>query len=149
MNSTSNSPVSLIKIQNTNFQFSVAKATLHSQMSVRLSVCKTPQQLEIIILHPSSFFIHPSFILLRNCCAKGFFSEMKILSRICPRKINKKSIKCVFLFNEPQFQKVKCFMILFLQHFMKKNKIRSLLDAKSKGPSVISHTQLINCQSIK
>ena len=57
--------------------FSVAKASLHFT-NVRLSVCllvwqlvtKTPQQLEIIILHhssfilhhPSSFFIHPSFI---------------------------------------------------------------------------------------
>ena len=49
--------------------FSVAKATLHSQRSVCLFVClsvhrhKTPQQLEIIILQHSSFFIHPSFIL--------------------------------------------------------------------------------------
>ena len=35
---------------------------------VRPSVCKTPQQLEIIILHPSSFFIHPSssFIILHS-----------------------------------------------------------------------------------
>ena len=34
--------------------FSVAKATLHSQMSVRLFIHhKTPQQLEIIILHHS------------------------------------------------------------------------------------------------
>ena len=49
--------------------FQVAKAPPHSQMSVCLFVIKTPQQLQIIILHhssfilqPSSFFIHPSFI---------------------------------------------------------------------------------------
>ena len=47
-----------------NGVFSVAKATLHSQMSirpfVRLLVTETPQQLEIIILHHSSFSL-PSF----------------------------------------------------------------------------------------
>ena len=50
-----------------NNEFSVAKATLHSQMSVRSfvpsvsqSVTKTPQQLQIIILHHSSFIL-PSF----------------------------------------------------------------------------------------
>ena len=47
---------------------SVAKATLHSQMSIRSSVRhKTPQQLEIIILHHSSFIIlHSSFIILHH-----------------------------------------------------------------------------------
>ena len=50
-----------------NDSFSVAKATLQSQMSVSplvcLSVIKTPQQLEIIIYHHSSFILHhPSFI---------------------------------------------------------------------------------------
>jgi len=41
---------------------------LFVRLSVRPSVCKTPQQLEIIILHPSSFFIHPSsyFIILHS-----------------------------------------------------------------------------------
>ena len=48
-------------------QFSVAKVTLQSQMFFRclpvcLSVSNTPQQLELIILHHSSFIIHPSFI---------------------------------------------------------------------------------------
>ena len=43
---------------------SVTKATLYSQMSVHSSIChKTPQQLEIIILHPSTFIIlHSSFL---------------------------------------------------------------------------------------
>ena len=55
--------------------FSVAKATLHSQMSVRLLVCQLPKPLNSLksspfiihpssfIIHPASFFIHPSFIL--------------------------------------------------------------------------------------
>ena len=47
--------------------FSVAKATLHSQMSISQLVSplvtKTPQQLKVVILHHSSFFIHFSFIL--------------------------------------------------------------------------------------
>ena len=48
--------------------FSVAKTTVYSQLSVHpfisLSVRnKTPQQLEIIILHPSLFIILHSFIL--------------------------------------------------------------------------------------
>ena len=48
--------------------FSVAKATLHSQMSVRLSVrpsgSKTPQQLKSFIFHHTTFiFHHSSFIL--------------------------------------------------------------------------------------
>ena len=39
-------------------RFSVAKVTLHSQMSVILSVCnQNPKQLEIIILHHSSFIL--------------------------------------------------------------------------------------------
>ena len=51
-----------------SYTFSVAKATLHSQMSIHLfvcsSVCKNPQQLVIIFLHHSScFFCHSSFIL--------------------------------------------------------------------------------------
>ena len=61
--------------------FSVTKATLNSQMSVCLfvcqSVCKTLQQLEIIILHSSSIiilhssFIHPSlFFILPSFCNK-------------------------------------------------------------------------------
>ena len=37
-----------------------------SQMSVRLSVCKTPQQLETIILHHSSFILHHSSFILHN-----------------------------------------------------------------------------------
>ena len=49
--------LSFKKFQN----FSVVKVTLHSQVSIHLSVCsfvlKTPQQLEIIILHPSTFII--------------------------------------------------------------------------------------------
>ena len=46
--------------------FSVAKATLHSQMSIRSFVRhKIPQQLEIIILHHSSFnILHSSFRIL-------------------------------------------------------------------------------------
>ena len=54
------------------FKFSVAKATLQSQMSVRsfvrLSVLKQNPSTawnhhpSSFILHPSSFFIHPSFI---------------------------------------------------------------------------------------
>ena len=49
-------------------KFSVAKATLHSQMSVRLSVrpsgSKTPQQLKSFIFHHTTFiFHHSSFIL--------------------------------------------------------------------------------------
>ena len=65
--------------------FSVAKATLHSQMlSVRPSVIKTPQQLEIIILHHSSFIInHPSssFIIL-HCPSSSFlhFATFKLFS---------------------------------------------------------------------
>ena len=50
-------------------KFSVAKATLHSQMSVRSSVTETLQQLEIIILHHSSFILHilhSSFIILHH-----------------------------------------------------------------------------------
>ena len=49
--------------------FSVAKATLQSQMSVHSFICsfvrlQNPPQLKIIILHPSSFILHHfSFIL--------------------------------------------------------------------------------------
>jgi len=46
---------------------------------VRLSVCKTPPQLEIIILHhPSSFFIHPFFIsrLLSFSACFNFLSKI-------------------------------------------------------------------------
>ena len=50
--------------------YSVAKATLQSKMSVRLSVhqsvCKTPQQLETIILHHSSFILHHSSFILHH-----------------------------------------------------------------------------------
>ena len=91
---------SIIKLHQVSSIFSVAKATLHSQMSVhlfvRLSGSKTPQQLEIIILHhssftihpasffihPSSFFIHPSFIsrlLSFSACL------MKQHSKTCPQ----------------------------------------------------------------
>ena len=52
------------------FQFSVAKATLQSQMSVRPSVrsfvIKTPQQLEIIILHHSTFILHHSSFIVHS-----------------------------------------------------------------------------------
>ena len=49
--------------------FSVAKVTLHSQMSVSLSVIKTPQQLEIIILH---FFLISFFFKFSQC--SNFFN---------------------------------------------------------------------------
>ena len=45
---------------------------------------------------------------------KGFFSEMNILSRICLRKIDKKSRKCDFLFDKPQLQKVIEFRLIQL-----------------------------------
>ena len=60
--------LSIIKLHQVSSIFSVAKATLHSQMSVhsfvRLSGSKTPQQLEIIILHPSSFIHHHSSFII-------------------------------------------------------------------------------------
>ena len=70
-------------------QLSVAKATLHSQMSVRsfvrpfvcLSVFKTPQQLEIIILHDSSFTLHhSSFILHHSSSFYLHFATFKLFS---------------------------------------------------------------------
>ena len=75
------------KIFSLKILFSVAKATLQSQMSVRPSVrpsvCKTPQQLEIINLHhstihPSSFFIHPSFISQLLSFSACFLSMVKL-----------------------------------------------------------------------
>ena len=51
----------LINLKGNNF--SVLKATLQSQMSVCLPVSKTPQQLEIITVHHSSFIILHSSIL--------------------------------------------------------------------------------------
>ena len=48
---------------------------------VRLSVCKTPQQLEIIILHSSSFIIlHSSFILPSFCDFQAFHFVEDILT---------------------------------------------------------------------
>ena len=51
-------------------KFSVAKATLHSHMcvcsSVSQLVTKTPQQLEIIILHHSCFNLHHSSFILNH-----------------------------------------------------------------------------------
>ena len=38
----------------------------HKCLFIRLSVNKTPQQLEIIILHLSSFILHSSFIILHS-----------------------------------------------------------------------------------
>ena len=50
--------------------FSVTKVTLLSKMSVHLSVClsvcKTPEQPEIIILHHTSFIIHHSSFILHH-----------------------------------------------------------------------------------
>ena len=64
--------------------FSVAKATLHSQMSVRssirLSVIKTPQQLEKIILHHSSFIIRHSSIIPHHF--SSFFIHPFFISRL-------------------------------------------------------------------
>ena len=51
------------KIDISEFLFSVAKATLHSQMSVCQSIYKTPQQLEIIIILHSSFLHFATFKL--------------------------------------------------------------------------------------
>ena len=65
--------------------FSVAKATLQSQMSVCLSVCpsisKTPQQQEIIIIHHSySIFIilHSSFLHFVT------FKLLSLFTKQCP-----------------------------------------------------------------
>ena len=86
----------LLKRRFTNFQ-SRKRLYNHKCLFVRPSVCKTPQQFEIIIPHhstfilhhssfilhhPSSFFIHPSFIsrlLSFSACwdlgAKGSFQK--------------------------------------------------------------------------
>ena len=75
------------------FQFSVAKATLQSQMSVRPSVCpsvcKTPQQLEIIILHhPLSFFIHPISFFIHPSFISRLLSFSACLNKQCPSTQN-------------------------------------------------------------
>ena len=48
--------------------------------SVHLSVCKTPQQLEKIILHHSSFIIHHSSIILHHF--SSFFIHPFFISRL-------------------------------------------------------------------
>ena len=79
-------------IRRSSLKFSVAKATLHSQMSVRLSVClQNPStawnhHLASFILHHSSFLIHPSFIsrlLSFSACLllKPFYSKIRLFMR--------------------------------------------------------------------
>ena len=56
--------------------FSVAKATLQSQMSVRLFVSPSPKPLNH---HPLSFFIHPSsFLNIPNMITTVFFVRIAL-----------------------------------------------------------------------
>jgi len=75
-------------------KFSVAKATLQSQMSVRLSESETPNQLEINH-HSSSFimFHHPSssFIILHHPSSSFFhFATFKLFSLFFNKFVNAK-----------------------------------------------------------
>ena len=61
--------------------FSVAKATLHSQMSVCWSITKTPQQLEIIILH--FIILHSSFLHFATLKLLSLFSRSLSFFLLC------------------------------------------------------------------
>ena len=75
----------LINLKGNNF--SVLKATLQSQMSVCLSVSKTPQQLEIITVHHSSFIIlHSSISILHH---SSFIHQHSSLFFIYPSFISR------------------------------------------------------------
>ena len=80
-----------------NIKFSVAKATLHSPMSVRSSVCSvvltTPQQLEIIILHHPSFILHHSSFILPSFRDFEAFQLVWLVWWIQRSEININSIK--------------------------------------------------------
>ena len=59
--------VNLLQFQSSFTLFSVAKVTLHSQISVSPFIIKTPLQLQNIILHHSSLIIlNSSFIILHS-----------------------------------------------------------------------------------
>ena len=71
-----------------------------SQMSVRLSVCKTPQQLETIILHHSSFILHhpssPFITLYHHSSSFIIIIHPSFISRLlsfsaCFRRVNMRS----------------------------------------------------------
>ena len=46
------------------------------------------------------------FYIYIKCCAKGFFSEIIILDDKWLLKLAKKMRKCVFLFDEPELERV-------------------------------------------
>ena len=72
-------------------QFSVAKATLHSQMSVRSSVCQSQKPLNSLksssfIIHPSSFIIHPSTLIILHSSFLHFATFKLFSLLLCIRQ---------------------------------------------------------------
>ena len=75
------------------FRFSVAKATLQSQMSVRPSVINQNPP-TAWNLHPSSFILHPSFFILHSSTFIFHNSSSSFISRLLSFSACLKSYNC-------------------------------------------------------